>query len=65
MAKLYKINQNTYDYLRVIADNFNYSLDHPEMFAEAIEHGYVIPAVAKKSVRCSTKIGAIQYFIAT
>ncbi|GFZ75457.1 hypothetical protein HPP_4150 [Hydrangea phyllody phytoplasma] len=61
MAKLYKINQKTYDYLRVIADNFNYCLDHPEMFAEAIEHGYVIPSVAKKSVRGRTKIGDKEY----
>ncbi|OIJ44663.1 hypothetical protein BHE82_02415 [Rice orange leaf phytoplasma] len=56
MAKLYKINQNNYDYLRVIADNFNYSLDHPEMFAEAIEHGYVIPAVAKKVLEVAQKL---------
>ncbi|MGL9688141.1 MAG: hypothetical protein ACQBVK_05375 [Candidatus Phytoplasma sp. TWB_XP] len=47
--------------MKKLSNRLQKPLDHPEMFAEAIEHGYVFPTVAKKNVRGSTKIGAIEY----
>ncbi|WP_349401701.1 ATP-binding protein [Candidatus Phytoplasma solani] len=39
------------EYLPILMQKFNFALEHPEMFAIALKHGYYIPALGKTEIK--------------